>query len=112
MLPAFADESVPGRVVKGLFRWGMNLATVQLRGLRGAADESLLEMAAAEGRIMLACDRDYLVLHAKWMRAGRNHAGMIFGDPNYVSIGQAIHRIVGRAAQVSRDQVVNLLIYL
>lgn len=54
------------------------LAADEHRTLDGASDEELLELAAAQGRIVITFDvKDFPPLIASWAAAGRRHAGCI-----------------------------------
>lgn len=54
------------------------LAADEHRTLDGAGDDELLELAAAQGRILVTFDvKDFPPLVASWAAAGRQHAGCI-----------------------------------
>ena len=47
------------------------------RELDGLEDEQLLELAAADGRLMITFDvKDFTVIARRWAEAGRAHAGL------------------------------------
>jgi hypothetical protein len=62
-----ADENFDGRIATGLLRQApaLDLVRVQDVGLSGADDPTVLEWAAAEGRLLLTHDRRTIPDHAK-----------------------------------------------
>jgi hypothetical protein len=66
MVRLLADESIHGDVIRGALRRQptLDLVRVQDVGLAGADDPTILEWAAAEGRIMLTSDVATLVGYA------------------------------------------------
>ena len=79
------DVHVPRSVTLALRRRGVDVLTAQELSLETATDEEHLAHAAAEGRVLLTQDADFLTLHA----AGTAHAGIV-----YARMGTAIGRIV------------------
>ena len=67
MLPAYADENVKFAVVEGLRRRGMDVVTAQEQNEREPADETLLESATTERRLLLTNDTDFLRIHGEWL---------------------------------------------
>src|SRR5262245_26089956 len=111
MLAACADEHVKFAIVEGLRRRGMGVVTVQERALQQADDEVLLETAAREGRLLLTNDVDFLRIHDRWMKAGRDHSGIIFWRQD-LSIGLAVRRIIQFARRTSRVNAAQALHFL
>jgi hypothetical protein len=64
MIRFFADEDFNGAITRGLVRREIDVVRVQDLGLRGAADEQVLEWAADAGRIVLTHDRATLIATA------------------------------------------------
>lgn len=100
MLTDYANEHVKSAIVEGLRRRGMDIITVQERTLQQADDEVLLETATREGRLLLTNDADFLRIHARWMKAGREHSGIIFWRQD-LGIGVAVRRILQYALRTS-----------
>jgi len=69
-------------------------------------------LATAEGRILLTNDQDFLAIHAAWLSEGKEHAGIVYWNANRLTVGDAIHRIVGIATRTSSRDVIGQLIYL
>jgi Domain of unknown function (DUF5615) len=112
MLPGYADSHVHSGIVSGLLRRGMDVVRVQDRGQCGVEDEIILATAAAEGRLMLTNDDDFLRIHSAWQAAGRSHAGIVFWAQNRYPIGEVIRRIELYAAHTSPAQAANVVKYL
>jgi uncharacterized protein with PIN domain len=69
----------PTRIGEPLRRLGHDIRALAAEpGLEGLADEDVLELAAAEDRILVTRNsRDSAPLCRIWAEAGRNHAGVI-----------------------------------
>jgi hypothetical protein len=111
MLSGYADENVNPRIVAGLRRHGMDVVSVRERGQRGSDDEVLLAAAAAEARLMLTSDTDFLRIHSQWMSTGRGHAGIVFWA-QHLAIGQVIRRLLPFASQTAPADAANTVKYL
>jgi hypothetical protein len=74
----FLDAHISGpRIARALRDAGHHVrAADEERGLDGLADEELLSIAAAEGRIFVTFDvHDFPVIARRWAEADRAHAG-------------------------------------
>ena len=97
----YADEHVPRAVSDGMIRRGVDLVTCQQVGKRGATDEELLRFAAAEGRVIITQDVDFLRLHA----AGESHAGIAYAKGK--SIGELISGLMFIYQALDADDMKN-----
>jgi hypothetical protein len=73
------DAHISGpRIARALREAGHDVhAADEQRELDGLEDEQLLELAAAEGRVMITFDvKDFTVIARRWAEAGRPHAGL------------------------------------
>jgi ABC-type sugar transport system substrate-binding protein len=80
VLRLLADENFNGRILRALIRQNPDLDVVRAQDtpLSGADDPTLLEFAAAEGRILLTHDIETLVGYAwKRVRSGIAMPGVI-----------------------------------
>ncbi len=68
------DENVPFAIAEGLRRRSIDVTCTNEKGLDGVADERQLEFAAAERRILVTQDKDFLRLH----RSGKVHWGIVY----------------------------------
>lgn len=84
------DENVPGAVPRELRRQGIDVATPNEAGLRGAPDPDLLARAQAEGRVLVTHDDDFLRLH----RLQRPHAGIAYCRQRTRTIGQIVESLI------------------
>lgn len=82
----------------------LDVAAVSTRSdLRGSADSTILEAAAAEGRIVVTYNiRDFALLSQSWAAVGRLHSGLLFvshkshpADRNH--IGRLVAALTERA---------------
>lgn len=66
MIRLLADESVSGVIIRQLRRRliSIDLLTAHDAGLRTADDESVLEWAAEQGRVVITADRDTMIGYA------------------------------------------------
>jgi Domain of unknown function (DUF5615) len=111
MLDGYADENVKAAVVDGVRLRGMDVVTAQERDQRETDDEELLETAAAENRLLLTNDTDFLRIHAEWCAAGRNHAGIVYWHQNR-SIGDAVRGIAEYAELTAPEDAANMVRFL
>ena len=75
----FLDAHISGpRIARVLREGGHDVrAADEERELDGLEDEQLLELAAADGRLMITFDvKDFTVIARRWAEAGRAHAGL------------------------------------
>lgn len=85
----YADEHVARSVVVGLRRRGVDVLTVVEAGMRGATDREHLDLAVAQGRVILTQDDDFLRLHAQ----GLVHAGIVYA-PQQTPVGDIIRGVM------------------
>lgn len=96
MLRLAADENFNHDVVRGVRRRcpGADIVRVQDAGLSGAEDPTVLEWAAADGRVLLTHDVSTMTRHAyDRIRAGRPMPG-VFEVGRHVPVGTAVEEIV------------------
>ena len=75
----FLDAHISGpRIARALRERGHDVrAADEERELDGLEDEQLLELATADGRLMITFDvKDFTVIARRWAEAGRAHAGL------------------------------------
>lgn len=84
------DECAPTAIAHGLRRRGIDITTTQEEGLLHVPDESQLDFATREGRVLVTQDADFLRLHGQ----GISHRGIVYYDPAEVSIGRIIQGLV------------------
>jgi predicted nuclease of predicted toxin-antitoxin system len=84
------DEHVPTAVAEALRRRGIDAVTTAEAGLLGASDVEQLRQAAANGRVLVTHDPDYLRLHQR----GFSHAGIAYCRQGARSVGQLVAGLV------------------
>lgn len=96
MILLAADENFNNNVLRALRHRQpqVDIVRVQDAGLRGADDPSILEWAAARGRILLTHDVTTMAHFAfERVRAGLPMAGVLVVDP-YLAIGAIVDDIL------------------
>jgi predicted nuclease of predicted toxin-antitoxin system len=96
MLRLVSDADCNGKVIRGLRRKepGLDIVRVQEAGLRTADDPTILEWAAAEGRILLTHDENTMAPFARARVAAGQPMPGVFVVPQELPIGQAIEAIL------------------
>lgn len=84
------DECVPRAVGEGLRRRGIDVTLATEGDIRGAADESVLDLATRRQRVLITQDADFLRLHQE----RRTHAGVVYYAPGSRTVGELISRLV------------------
>jgi len=102
------DEHVPRAIADGLRRRGIDASTTVEAGLRSATDEAHLAYARAQGRVMVTCDRDFLVLASR----GQSHAGIVYYPYGRYPVGEVIRRLVRLWEQHSAEDMLNRVEFL
>ena len=96
MLRLAADENFNNDIVRGLLRRepGLDIVRIQDVGLSGAADPTVLEWAAQEGRVLLTHDVTTITRYAyERVKAGQSMPG-VFEVSRAVPVGRAIEDIL------------------
>jgi uncharacterized protein with PIN domain len=83
------DENCDPRIAAGLRLHGIDVTTTADAGLLQATDQQHLAYAAANSRVILTQDADFLRMAA----AGQQHPGILFYPDQGRSIGQVIRAV-------------------
>ena len=102
------DEHVPRAVADGLRRRGIDAGTTVEAGLLSATDETHLAHARAQGRVIVTCDRDFLVLASR----GLSHGGIVYYPYGRYPVGEVIRRLVRLWEQHAAEDMVNRVEFL
>jgi hypothetical protein len=86
----YMDQHVPDAITRGLRRRGVDVLRTQDDGYEQAADEDILDHAAAIGRVVFTRDDDLLVIAHARQAAGIRFAGVVFARQNGPSIGDCV----------------------
>lgn len=104
----FADQHFPGPASAALGRHGIDILTAQEAGRCGVSDVDQLAFAAAEQRVIVTFDSDYLALH----QAGVKHAGIAWCPEQKYAIGQLIQALLLLHGVLDRESMRNHVEYL
>ena len=102
------DEHVPTAVAEALRLRQIDIVTSAEAGLRGASDVEHLARAAAEGRLRVTQDRDFLRLH----RQGQQPAGIAYCKQGTRSIGQLVTSLLLIYEVLEPDEMVDKVEFL
>jgi predicted nuclease of predicted toxin-antitoxin system len=83
------DEHIDFAVTEGLRRRGVDVTTTTDAGLPGAGDPDHVAFAAANGRVLVTNDPDFLGLHDR----GVEHPGIAYCHQQSRSIGEMIRAL-------------------
>lgn len=114
MLRFLADEDLNNRIVRGLLRRNpaVDIIRVQDTHLGGAADQTVLDWADQNNRVLLTHDVSTMTKHAfARVRSGLSIAGII-EVPQSLPVGQAIDDLMLYAMACTPDEMVNRVEYL
>jgi predicted nuclease of predicted toxin-antitoxin system len=94
----YLDENQPVAVARAARRLGLDVISTEEVGRKGANDDSQLEFAASQGRVLITRDsRDFVRLTRRFMTEGSPHAGVLI-----VSSSLALDDFAGIAAAMLR----------
>ena len=80
---------------------------------RGKLDEEQLAFATERGCVLYTHNiSDFCRLHAEWISAGREHAGMILVPQQRFSVGEQLRRILRIRAATSAEDMKNRIEFL
>jgi hypothetical protein len=82
-------------------------------GLGGLDDERQLAYAADCACVLYSHNAsDFFRLHAEWVAAGREHAGIILAPQQQYSIGEQLRRVLRIRARISAEGMRNRIEFL
>jgi predicted nuclease of predicted toxin-antitoxin system len=102
------DEHYPTTVVVGLRQRGVDVLTIKEAKRAGLSDLEQLQFAAANERILVTFDTDFLRIAAQ----GIQHAGIVWCPARKYSIGDLIRRLMLIRAVLLREDMRNVVEYL
>jgi hypothetical protein len=88
-LTFYVDHHVPAAITQGLRLRGIDVLTAWEDGAARLDDELLLERAMQLGRVLFSQDQDFLAIVSRWWQAGRDFAGLVFGQA-HLTVGQGV----------------------
>ncbi len=107
----FLDEDIYGATTSLLCKAGFDAASTPETGRIGETDESQLQWASGESRVIVTFNvAHFAKLHAEWMKQGRHHAGIIVSSQR--SIGDLSRRLLHLASTLDADAMKDRLEFL
>ena len=91
-------------LVAALRSRGVEVITPAETGLIGKTDDEQLAFAAERECVLYTFNVcDFYRLHTEWMRAGRDHRGMLLAPQQRFSVGEQLRRILRFRASMSEE---------
>lgn len=107
----FLDEDVQVFLAEALRARGVDAAHVYEAARGGEDDAPQLVFAASEGRCLVTYNkRDYALLWAAWMEAGREHYGIVVAKRS--APGNVLGALMRIASRFSSEELKNQIVYI
>lgn len=107
----FTDEDVYSAVAIGLSQAGYDALSTPQAGRLGESDESQLQFAASEGRVLVTFNvAHFAKLHADWVSQGQHHAGIVVSSQR--PIGDTLRRLLALGVAIDAEAMRDRLEYL
>lgn len=107
----FTDEDVYAAVAVGLRKAGFDAVSTPEMRRTGESDESQLDWAASEGRVLVTFNvAHFAALHTSHLRQGKHHAGVVVSSQR--RIGDVLRRLIHLAGTLEADALQDRLEYL
>ena len=102
------DEHIDPAIAVGLRQRGIDVTTTLDQGLCGASDLRQVAFALSQGRVLVTCDSDLLMLAA----AGTAHSGIVFWSAKHRRLGQVVLDLVMLARVASAEEMAGRIEFL
>jgi hypothetical protein len=110
-LAFFTDEDVYGAVSVALRKAGFDAVSTPEVNRRGESDDSQLEWAASQGRVLVTYNASHFsALHSNWITSSRHHAGIVVSSQR--PIRDTVRRLLRLAKSVDAAAMLDRLEYL
>jgi hypothetical protein len=107
----FTDEDIYRATTLSLRRAGFDVISTPEAGRLGESDESQLQWASDEGRVIVTFNVAHFVSrHTEWIGQGRHHAGVVVSSQR--SIGDLSRRLLHLADMLDADAMKDRLEFL
>lgn len=107
------EDAMDDNLVSALRLRGMDVTTVRDERRQAQTDEQQLNFAANQDRVIYSFNqKDYAVLHVKFLEQGQSHAGIIIAQKDRYSIGEQMRRLVRLADALSVEEMKDRIEYL
>ena len=108
----YMDVHVPMAITRQLRLRGVNVATANEEGANTLPDESLLQLAGAQGRVMVTHDIRFKAHAESLQREGKPFAGLIYGHAEGASIGRYVRDLELIAKACDPAELANMVVHL
>jgi len=102
------DESVRLTIVRPLRERGIDVTSSQGARLLEAADEDHLAFAAANGRVLVTHDDDFLRIHSE----GTEHAGILYSHQQKYGTSELLQALILLHGCISAEEMKNRIEWL
>lgn len=100
-------------LVRALSSRGFAVLTTGDAGMTGQSDDSQLEFATRDGRAIVTANRaDFARLHARVVRAGGHHGGIVILLPQGQDVGFVVERLTAIVDQRGEDGLRDFLAFI
>lgn len=100
-------------LVQALRLRGVDVTTALEQDMIERSDESHLEFAIAQGRVLYSFNiGDFYQLHTYYLSAGKGHSGIILSPQQRYSVGEQMRRLLRLSATLSAQAMQNRLEFL
>jgi hypothetical protein len=112
--PLYMDEdSMDQRLVRALRARGMDVETAIDADMIARSDKAHLAYAAETGRALHTFNvSDFYQLHAEFLEADRNHAGLISVPQQRYRVGEHMTRLLRLNAERTASEMRNRVVFL
>ena len=107
----FTDEDIYSAVAVALRRVKIDACSTPEVGRRKQSDESQLEWASTEGRVLVTFNvAHFAALHATCLRQGRHHCGIVVSS--HRPIGDVVRRLLHLSGKLDSESMRDRLEFL
>ena len=102
------EDSMRRTLVNALRSRGMDVTTALEENMVDRADDTHLDYATQQGRVLFSFNRrDFNQLHGDYLAHGRSHAGIILANQQQHTVGEQMCRILRLSAAKSSEEMYN-----
>ena len=107
------EDTMDDDLVESLRVRGVDLQTAREAGMLRREDHELLQYAGEQGRVVYTFNvGHFCALHARFLRSGRDHAGIVVAKQQRFSVGEQMRRLLNLIAARTAEDMKNRLEFL
>lgn len=107
------EDAQDGDFVSALLFRKVDILTSGEAGMNGRKDKEQLEFATAQGRVLFSYNvKDFLALHIRYLRDGKEHAGMVMAKQKQFGIGEQMRRLLHLTSVLAAEEMHSRLEFL